>query len=73
MPSNSQPVSTLPDIHCIIIDVGPRVTVINLDNVQNPEIISSRYIAAIEQYGKDKVRYCKVVTTSVKTEVSFNE
>jgi hypothetical protein len=61
----------LPDLNFLLVHTGKTYKIINLDSYGSPELVSKKYIDMINTYGRSKVRYCKVVPSTIKTTVSF--
>ena len=65
--------SKMPNFKFIMVYTGKGNTIINLDNFSDSATISTKYIETIEKYGKDNVRFCKVVPANIKMEVVFGD
>lgn len=62
----------LPEMSLIIIRNNGKINIVNLDNFSN-DMHKGYYIDAVEKYGKDNVRYCRVLGAKVKVDVEFDE
>jgi hypothetical protein len=66
--------SHLPEVSLIIVrehgKKSDKINIINLDHFSE-DMHQKYYIDAVEKYGKQNVRYCKVLGTKVTVSVEF--
>jgi len=72
--NDQEEITSLPDVAMIIIKEQGKssssIRLLNLDNYGD-DIRKKYYMDAISKYGRDNVRYCKIVQSKVKVEVEF--
>ena len=68
----TKPTSSLPDVCFLLTKDGVEIKVKDLEGFTT-ENIKTLYLQAIEKYGISHVRYCRVVGTSIKTSISFDD
>lgn len=60
----------LPDVSCIIIRIGRKMKVLNLDACDDAGITKT-YLEYSARYGDENVRVCRVMSAKVSRAVEF--
>jgi len=61
----------LPELSLLLINDQNKIKVISLDTYPDEDKIKELYLLNIEKYGAINVRYCKVVSTNIVTDIKF--